>query len=83
MLFSKLYIITKHDVNIFRGNNIEFRENNLCFPTPYDIVFLLFMQEEAIMKRRAIMNLSTEILLRYYDNDVSMFLEYLDDHACP
>ena len=33
------------------------------------------------MKRRAIMNLSTEILLRYYDNDVSMFLEYLDDHV--
>ena len=33
------------------------------------------------MNRRAIENLSTEILLRYYDNDVSMFLEYLDDHV--
>ena len=28
------------------------------------------------MKCRAIMNLSTEILLRYYDNDVSMFQEW-------
>ena len=71
----------KDDVNIFRDNNVTFSENNLYYPTLCDIVLSSFPQEEAVMNRRAIENLSTEILLRYYDNDVSMFLEYLDDHV--
>ncbi len=71
----------KDDVNIFRDNNVKFSENNLYYPTLCDIVLSSFPQEEAVMNRRAIENLSTEILLRYYDNDVSMFLEYLDDHV--
>ena len=68
------YTVLKFDVNNLCENNAKSDENNLRFLMLCNIVSLSFLQEEAIMNRQAIVNLSTEILLRYYDNDVSMFL---------